>query len=451
MFNKNALLEKFAIIGLLSTLSIHTWGYAIASTKGSASDSGASTLEERYKALESLAKGLYYLETLYVDPNMVSPDSMVQKALKGITSSLDPHSTLLPQKAYEKMTNDTQGKFGGVGVIVSYEKNKLKVIAPIEGSPAWEEGIKSGDLIVEINRVKVEGMSGEEALERLKGDVGSKLLLKIQRSGVSVNFEVKLTRKIIKLASTRGQKLTENIGYAKVTSFQNDTTETLEKIIVGFGEFDGLILDLRDNPGGLLDQAIKVADLFLEGGVIVSTVGHDPKKIEREFAHKSGTLKNFPIVVLVNGGSASASEIVAGALQDHKRALLMGTKTFGKGSVQTVISLPNGTGLKLTIARYYTPLDRSIQAKGITPDVTLDRAIPGPGEQLESNSRKTRKESDLDGHISGDDLSDISKESGINGDINLWPENLRQDQDLKTAYSYLKGFKMFGPTKVKTE
>jgi carboxyl-terminal processing protease len=408
-------------------------------------------IEERYKALESLARGLYFIENMYVDPNAVASDLVVQNALKGVTNGLDPHTTIMPKRTFDQFSVDTQGKFGGIGVIVSYENNKIKVVSPMEGTPAWTAGIKSGDIITSIDGKRVEEFNGEEALDKMKGEVGSTVTLSIKRDNEPKELIFKLVRKFIKVASTRGQMLSENIAYARISSFQEDSSDNLEKILQGFKNIDGLILDLRDNPGGLLDQAVKICDFFLDSGIIVSTVGRDPKKIEREFAHKNGTFPNFPMVVLVNGGSASASEIVAGALQDHKRALIMGSRTFGKGSVQTLISLPNGSGLKLTIARYYTPLDRSIQAKGITPDIATEALLTSDSarDSETTKGKKTRKESDLAGHISGDDLSNAAKEPGIAGDANSWPEALRSDVELKTAYSYLKGFKMFGPVKSK--
>ena len=408
-------------------------------------------IEERYRALESLARGLYFIENMYVDPKAVSSEVIVQHALKGVTNGLDPHTTIMPKRAFDQFSVDTQGKFGGVGVIVSYENSKIKVVSPMEGTPAWNAGIKSGDIITAIDGKRVEDFNSEEALDKMKGEVGSTITLTIKRENEPKELIFKLVRKFIKVASTRGQMLSENIAYARISSFQEDSSDNLEKILRGFNNIDGLVLDLRDNPGGLLDQAVKICDFFLDSGIIVSTVGRDPKKIEREFAHKNGTFPNFPMVVLVNGGSASASEIVAGALQDHKRALIMGSRTFGKGSVQTLISLPNGSGLKLTIARYYTPLDRSIQAKGITPDIATEPLSPSDvaRDSELSKGKKMRKEADLEGHISGDDLSSFSKEPGIAGDAKSWPEGLKNDVELKTAYSYLKGFKMFGPLKSK--
>ena len=207
-------------------------------------------LEDRYKALETLARGLYFVETMYVDPKAVDPEVLVQRALKGVTSGLDPHTTIMPKKAYEQMSIDTKGKFGGVGVIVSYEKNKIKVIAPMEGSPAWEAGIRSGDIITSIDGKKIEDINGEEALERMKGDVGTTLHLTIKRANEAKDLQFKLVRKFIKVASTRGQLLSDTIGYARISSFQEDSSENLEKILNGFKQLDWLVLDLRDNPGG---------------------------------------------------------------------------------------------------------------------------------------------------------------------------------------------------------
>jgi carboxyl-terminal processing protease len=229
--------------------------------------------------------------------------------------------------------------------------------------------------------------------------------------------------------------------YARISSFQENTADELEGIIQKNdpSKIKGMILDLRDNPGGLLDQAVAVTDLFIESGIIVSTVGRDKDKVEREFARKRGTIATFPMVVLVNGGSASASEIVAGALQDHERALLVGTTTFGKGSVQTLLSLPDGSGLKLTVARYYTPKDRSIQAKGIRPDVV----VTDKNSVERENGGETRKESDLKGHIESADLSDIAANQGITKAIRNWPEAMQKDVQLTTGFTYLKSYSMF--------
>ncbi len=394
----------------------------------------------RYKNLETLARGLFYLETMYVDPDKVKEDQMIQHAIKGIVDHLDPHTLLMPAKAFEQMTMDTQGKFGGVGIIVSQERGKIIVVSPIEDTPAHKAGIKAGDEITEIDDQPISKFKNADAVDRMRGEPGSLMKLTITRKDVKDPLKFKLIREIIKVKSVRGQMLEDTTLYARISSFQENTSEELSALIQKNNpqKMTGMILDLRDNPGGLLDQAVAVTDLFIESGIIVSTIGRDKNRVEREFARKRGTLAPFPVVVLINGGSASASEIVAGALQDHERALLVGTTSFGKGSVQTLLSLPDGSGLKLTVARYYTPKDRSIQARGIRPDIivseknAVDRETSGP-----------RKESDLKGHIESSDLSNIAANQGITNAIRSWPEAMQKDLQLTTGFTYLKSYAMF--------
>ena len=394
----------------------------------------------RYKNLETLARGLFYLETLYVDPEKVKEDQMIQHALKGIVDHLDPHTMLMPAKAFEQMTIDTQGKFGGVGIIVSQERGKIIVVSPIEDTPAHKAGVKAGDEIIEIDDQPVSKFKNSDAVDRMRGEPGSLMKITIVRKDVKEPLKFKLVREIVKVKSVRGQMLEDSTLYARISSFQENTADELEALIQKHNpeKLSGMILDLRDNPGGLLDQAVAVTDLFIESGIIVSTVGRDKDRIEREFARKRGTIATFPIVVLVNGGSASASEIVAGALQDHERALLVGTTTFGKGSVQTLMSLPDGSGLKLTVARYYTPKDRSIQAKGIRPDV-----IVSDKNSVEREPTTLRKESDLKGHIESSDLSTIASSQGITKSIRSWSESMQKDSQLTTGFTYLKSYSMF--------
>lgn len=413
-------------------------------------DANAPQIEDRYKALETFARGMFYLETLYVDPDKVKQDDMVSNALKGVVDKLDPHTMIMPRKAFEQLTSDTQGKFGGVGIIVSQERGKIIIVSPIEDTPASEAGIKSGDEIISIDNEDVTKIKNIDAVDRMRGNPGSKIKLVIKREGEAKPKEYVLTRRVISVKSVRGQILSSGIVYARITSFQDNTAAELKALVdKHIKGIKGLILDLRDNPGGLLDQAVQVSDQFIESGIIVSTVGRDPKRVEREFAHKRDTFPNFPIVVVVNDGSASASEIVAGALQDHERALILGTTTFGKGSVQTLVSLPDGSGLKLTVARYYTPKDRSIQAKGIKPDVVI------PYKKLEDNAAVTaqakeakdikapadlpRKEADLRNHIESKDLSDLAR-PGLLEDLKAWPKAMQSDNQIVTAYTYLHGF-----------
>lgn len=407
---------------------------------GAAAD-GLPPVEDRYKAFETFARAVYYMENMYVDKEKVEDqNAMIHNALQGIVEKLDPHTMIMPKKAFEQLTIDTQGKFGGVGIIVSQERGKLIVVSPIEDTPAQKAGVLTGDEIVAIDGELISKLKGSDAVDRMRGLPGSVLKLTIQRKDSKTPLEFALTREIIKVKSVRSQDLANEISYIRMTSFQENTTEELEEILRKKGKSSkGIILDLRDNPGGLLEQAVSVVDAFVESGLIVSTVGRDHSRIEREFARKRGTYSGFPMIVLVNGGSASASEIVAGALQDHGRALIVGEQTFGKGSVQTLVTLPDGSGLKLTVARYFTPKDRSIQAKGIAPDIV----VPEKEQQPAPQDKRPRKESDLEGHIVSNDLSDLSKNQGILNAVQDWPEVMRTDHQLVTAYTYLKGWSVF--------
>lgn len=403
-------------------------------------------IETRYQPLEVFAKSLFYLETMYVDEDKVKTDNMISNALKGIVEKLDPHTVIMPKKAFEQLTIDTQGKFGGVGIIVSQENDKLIVVSPIEDTPAYVAGVKSGDEIIEIDGQSLAKIKASGAVDLMRGEPGSVLKIKVSREGVKEPIKFELTREIIKVKSVRAQVLSPTILYTRISSFQENTGEELSEALKKNAGIRGLVLDLRDNPGGLLDQAVRVCDLFIESGLIVSTVGRDRSKIEREFATKRNTFSDFPIVILMNGGSASASEIVAGALQDHERALVMGTTSFGKGSVQTLMSLPDGSGLKLTVARYYTPKDRSIQAKGITPDIV----VPYKKKKSKDSPKEAdpnRKEADLEGHLESQDLSDVAKESDVDHITEKWPEAIRDDNQLVTAFTYLKSWSKFQKVK----
>lgn len=416
--------------------------FLIASASFSAEKNPSSS---RYKAIETLAKGLFYMENLYVDPSKVAYEDMVQRAMEGVVAKLDPHTIVMPSRAFKQLTIDTQGKFGGIGIIVSTENKQLIIVRPIEDTPAHRAGVKSGDEIMEIDGVKVSDMKGSQATEMMRGEPDSDITLMIKREKKTDLIKFTLTREIIKVKSVSSKLLSQGILYARISSFQDNTAnELLEVLKKHMSKANGLVLDLRDNPGGLLDQSVKITDLFVESGLIVSTVGRTKKDVEREFAHKRGTFSKIPVVTLINGGSASASEIVAGALQDHERSLVMGTTSFGKGSVQTLISLPDKSGLKITVARYFTPKDRSIQAKGITPDVWVSADV--------AKTPKMRKESDLQGHIKGKDLSDLSKDGGIQADFKKWPYVYRQDRQLQVAYTYLRGWKKFkGPRDIDEE
>ena len=392
--------------------------------------------EERYQALETFAKVIYFLETSYFDPEQVAQTKLIQNALLGMVSKLDPHTVIMPREAFRQLTMDTRGKFGGVGIIVSREQERLIVISAIEDTPASKAGIKSGDEIVAIDGQKVGVIGSDNALKKMRGAVGTKVTFVIKRGDTEMlTFE--LVREVIKIKSVQTASLSQHILYVKVNSFQGDTGDELEKVLqTSRATLKGMVLDLRNNPGGLLEQSVKVSDLFIEAGLIVSTVGRNINRIEREFAHKHGTYSGFPIVVLVNSGTASAAEIVAGALQDHGRAIVIGTTTFGKGSVQTLIVLPDGSGLKLTVARYYTPNDRSIQAKGIEPDIFV-------ASRPTATQKNGPREADLKRHIKGQDLSDLSEKIGLLREIKNWPRQRQQDRQLTTAFAYLKGWVTF--------
>lgn len=390
----------------------------------------------RYQSLEIFAKVLYHLEFAYFDAGAVSREKLVANALQGIVGKLDPHTVIMPKEAFRQLTMDTRGRFGGVGIIVSRERDRLIVVSPIEKTPASVAGIRAGDEIVAIDDVKVKDLGAAKAVGRMRGKVGTKITLVIRRGEQELRFE--LVRQVIKVKSVQSLSLSKDIRYYRINSFQSDTGDELSRLLrEQHQQLKGAVLDLRNNPGGLLEQAVRVSDLFIASGLIVSTVGRDKNRIEREFAQKRNTYLDFPLVVLVNGGTASASEIVAGALQDHGRGLVVGTTTFGKGSVQTLIVLPDGSGLKMTVARYYTPNDRSIQAKGITPDVYVS------GESDKNATDKEKRETDLQRHIKGEDLSDVARDVGLLRDIRSWPEHQRRDRQLTTAFTYLKGWTAF--------
>ena len=314
----------------------------------------------------------------YVEP--VEDIDLLRKAIGGMLSGLDPHSSYLDPESFEEIQIGTEGRFGGLGIEVTQENGLIKVVTPIDGTPAHEAGILPGDIITRLDDTPVKGLSLDDAVRRMRGEPGTTINLTIIREGRNQPLEVTLERAEIKIASVRSQLIDDTIAYVRVTQFQADTANTMRSQIRDLmdesgNDLRGLILDLRNNPGGILTGAVSVADVFLEEGVIVSTRGRDESDNAEYRATASDMLDDVPLVVLVNSGSASASEIVAGALQDHRRAVVMGSKTFGKGSVQTILPLNNGAALKITTARYYTPSGRSIQATGIEPDIPAGELV----------------------------------------------------------------------------
>lgn len=327
----------------------------------------------------------------------VKDSDLIEAALNGMLTSLDPHSGYMNEKAFKEMQIQTRGEFGGLGIEVTMDNGLVKVVSPIDDTPAAKAGIQPGDYISYINDEAVMGLSLSEAVEKMRGKVDSKVKLTILRENEKEPLEVTLVRAVIKIKSAKAHAEGDDIAYIRLTSFTEQTTELMneefKRIKKDLPHLRGLILDLRNNPGGLLEQAVSVSDAFLKEGEIVSTRERDPNRTKRYSAHTGDELVDdkLPIVVLVNNGSASASEIVSGALQDHKRAILLGTKTFGKGSVQTVIPLTGHGAIRLTTARYYTPSGRSIQAKGIDPDITVEQAKIEPIKNVD----KIRSEADL--------------------------------------------------------
>lgn len=351
--------------------------------------------EEGFKNLHIFSKVLSQVEKNYVEE--VNDALLVQNAIRGMLSSLDPHTVYMPPAAYKELRVDTAGKFGGVGIEVWIKGGVLTVIAPIEETPAFRAGIKTGDKIVRIDGKLTRDMDLAEAILKMRGKVGSKMTLTISRDGPKKTFDVTMAREMIKVPSIRREILDKEYAYVKIRSFQERTARDLNKELEKFkkeGALKGLILDMRDNPGGLLDQAVEVADLFIDKGVIVTTESRG-KEIDRREARGNVAQESYPVIILVNGGTASASEIVAGAMQDHTRAVVLGTQTFGKGSVQTVIEMDDGSALKLTIALYFTPKGRSIQAQGIIPDIIVEDQPP----ETVKEEKKGIRERDLPGHL----------------------------------------------------
>jgi carboxyl-terminal processing protease len=361
---------------------------------------------------------------------------LIESAINGMLSGLDPHSSYLDAKSLRDMQEQTRGEFGGLGIEVTMEDGLVKVVAPIDDTPAARAGIRANDLITHIDGEAVQGMTLDRAIEKMRGPVNTKIKLRITRKGVNKPIEVSLKRAIIRVGSVRSRIEGNDIGYIRITQFNEHTTDGLKKALRDIGKhispdkLRGYIVDLRNNPGGLLNQAVSVSDAFLNRGEIVSTRGRDPEETQRFNARAGDLTKGKPVIVLINGGSASASEIVAGALQDHKRATLVGTRTFGKGSVQTIIPLGAGNGaLRLTTARYYTPSGRSIQAKGIVPDIEVLQNVP---EEVKARSTEMGGESSLRGHLKA-----VGQEQG--GSQSYVPPEAKDDKALNLSLDLLRG------------
>ena len=391
---------------------------------------------DTYRLLNLLGDVFERVRADYVEEP--TDQKLIESAITGMLVSLDPHSSYLNAKNFREMQVETRGEFGGLGIEVTMENGLVKVISPIDDTPAFRAGVESGDLITHLNGDPVLGLALSEAVEKMRGPVGSNLKVTIRRAGRDP-FDVTITRAVIKIKSVRSH-IEGEIGYLRITSFSERTDMGVGKAMEAFhkelgDKLRGVVIDLRNNPGGLLDQAISVSDAFLDKGEIVSTRSRRNEDTQRYNSHPGDLAKGLPIVVLTNGGSASASEIVAGALQDHRRAIILGTKSFGKGSVQTIIPLPGHGAMRLTTARYYTPSGRSIQAVGIEPDIKVEQARI---ESLKPQSR--RRESDLRGALENEVNKDAPEKSGA---AEAKPPIKPEDYQLARALDLINGIAMF--------
>ncbi|MFQ5841182.1 MAG: S41 family peptidase [Thermodesulfobacteriota bacterium] len=405
---------------------------------GTASNRKVSAItDDLYEDLRVLTDVFTHLQKDYVEET--ENRTLIYGAIKGMLNTLDPHSSFMPPDVYKEMQMETKGKFEGLGIVIEKKKGLLMVISPIEDTPAFRAGIQPGDHIIKIDGEPTKNISLNEAAMKMRGPRGTNVTITIMREGFAKPKDITIVRDIIPLRSVRYEVLEKEIGYVRISQFNEETASDFEKAlrklnVLSKAPLKGLIVDLRNNPGGLLDQAVKVADEFIASGIIVSIEGRNKEQKMKFTAHKNGTLEDYPLVVLVNGGSASGSEIVAGALQDHGRALILGTQTFGKGSVQTIFPLKDGSGLKLTTARYYTPSGRSIQAMGITPSIIVPYSET-PEPELKGPSRLPT-EKDLERHLEGMEESKEKKEPKKG-------EKKVLDSQLERALQILKSWEIF--------
>jgi len=399
---------------------------------------------EVYKNIEIFAEVLRQIEMNYVEPK--DSKELIYGAIKGMVGSLDPHSSFMTSEEHKDLMIETKGSFTGVGIEITMRENVITVVSPIEGTPAYKAGIKAGDKIIKINDELTNDMTLADAVKLIRGAKGTEVKITVSREGSEKPLDFNIVRDVIPLRSVRALKLSPDIGYIRISNFQSkteqDLTENLKKLESEEG-IKGLILDLRNNPGGLLNQAIKVSDVFLDEGIIVSTKGRDSRQDMEISATRNGVKRSYPIIVLVNEGSASASEIVAGALQDNKRALVLGTKTFGKGSVQTILPLSDGSGLRLTTARYYTPSGNSIQLTGIQPDIELAFVAPDPEKTGEKKPIQFIREKDLRGHMENDSAQEKPEESEDEPFDERAEEILARDNQVRHAAQLLKTWGIF--------
>src|SRR5215467_3895324 len=404
--------------------------------------SAQAAVGDAYRQLSLLGDVFERVRAEYVDPP--DDDKLVESAIFGMLIGLDPHSGYMDAKGFQDMRLQTSGRFGGLGMEVSMEKGLVKVVAPIDDTPAAKAGVMANDIITHLDGEPVLGLTLDQAVDKMRGPVNTSIRLRIVRDGADKPIEIFITRDVVRVRSVRASLQGDDVGYIRITQFNEQTTENMRRAIGDMtaqagDKLKGFIIDLRNNPGGLLDQAITVSESFMDRGEIVSTRGRNADATQRFLARGSDMTRAKPLIVLINGGSASASEIVAGAWQDHRRATIIGTRSFGKGSVQTIIPLGPGNGaLRLTTARYYTPFGRSIQAKGITPDIEVLQEVP---EELKARTN-LRGESSLLGHLKGDGQEETGSQSYV-------PVDTRKDKALNMALDLMHGSKVnpaFPPT-----
>ena len=428
IISKNVFLKVILLFTLVTLLAPKTYG--------------SSSDEEKYKYLDLFGQVFDRVRSSYVEE--VTDQELIEKAIDGMLSGLDPHSGFMNEEVFQEMQMDTEGKFGGLGIEITMEEGFVKVIAPIEDTPAYDAGVLAGDYIIQIDETPVFGLTLNEAVELMRGKKGEPIVITISRANTEP-FEIEIIRDYIKIRSVKSEVL-NNIGYLRITSFNEQTESGLLNAIKKIeqeNKIKGYVLDVRSNPGGLLTQAVKVTDIFLERGEIVSTRGRDKKDIRRYRAKKSDRTNGKPLVVIIDGGSASASEIVAGALQDHKRAIIIGTQSFGKGSVQTIIPFQvsnsdNLTGIRLTTARYYTPSGESIQGKGIVPDIIIEQG------EFESFNYKRFSESDLKDSLDKNNEEDVEKIE--DNELSEFEKRLEVDYQLRRAFDLVQGVSLFNET-----
>ncbi len=442
MHNKIAPVVKISALFIISLLLFSATASADVSQK---------EREETYKQLELFANVLSMLQENYVEP--INTKDLIEGAINGLLLSLDPHSSYLKPENFQDLKDETQGSFTGIGIEITMRENILTIVSPIEGTPADQAGLRAKDMIVKIDGEPTKDMSPMDAIKKLRGPKGTKVIISIHREGWNTVKDFTLVRDIIPIQSVKSFFLEPGLAYTRITNFQSQTTNDYKKALhdlEAVHPIKGLILDLRNNPGGLLNQAVSVADIFIDEGLIVYTKGRTAEQNMTFKAHEDGGQGKYPMVVLVNEGSASASEIVAGALQDHKRAIIVGTQTFGKGSVQTIIPLPDGAGLRLTTARYYTPSGRSIQEKGITPDVEIAFTPYDPKDEEKKTDPDSTREVDLKHHFK---YNDTTKKKAVTSTEKLSPEAIKlnneikerllKDNQLRSALNILKSLDLY--------